>query len=174
MTSLTFRCVSVSRALAAGTAHQARRHTHFGSHEALNHLFSAASPAACAGAVGRSPQWQPLSTHDWRNPARCAGVSAHRGTRGVLCATRAHPQVPPLRRVRQAVTPTVTLDAAAAAHAAVASLGQTLPSRTCHAHHGRLARTLRSCPLSLLRRGLRRARPPRPPLAAQGPPCSAP
>lgn len=98
MTSLTFRCVSVSRALAAGTAHQARRHTHFGSHEALNHLFSAASPAACAGAVGRSPQWQPLSTHDWRNPARCAGVSAHRGTRGVLCATRAHPQVPPLRR----------------------------------------------------------------------------
>ena len=52
MTSRTFRCVCVSRALAAGTAHQARRHTHVRIARSINSLVFGCQPPPPARAVG--------------------------------------------------------------------------------------------------------------------------
>ena len=48
----TFRCVRVSRALAAGTAHQARRHTHVRIARSINSLVFGCRPRPPARAVG--------------------------------------------------------------------------------------------------------------------------
>ena len=52
MTSRTFRCVCVSRALAARTARQARRHTHARIARSINSLVFGCQPPPPARAVG--------------------------------------------------------------------------------------------------------------------------
>ena len=133
----TFRCVRVSRALAAGTAHQARRHTHVRIARSINSLvFGCRPPATCAGRR--------------KEPAVAAALHARLAQSCALCRASLPIAALVMSFVRRELTPRFRHRAGAAAsrytegdprcrsrpaaartHATVASLSPAAHSLTC-------------------------------------------